>query len=187
MKESSTNSFQYSGIARVHLTQKGKEYSFTVHNQGTDNLGNFFMKSLSGYYSTNIDAYKSDRPQWFSFEYEDAPGNWIPLIKSVVPFTGTTYGNAVNSSNDPTGTIAKVQFTAAIPTSAVIRRSNLNGKAIRMVMWNNNIPKQPLAFIQGVVNSADTIGSNIKLLYEALRSGQDAVVDWIMYILNKVE
>ena len=104
-----------------------------------------------------------------------------------MPFTGTTYGNAVNSSNDPTGTIAKVQFTAAIPTSAVIRRSNLNGKAIRMVMWNNNIPKQPLAFIQGVVNSADTIGSNIKLLYEALRSGQDAVVDWIMYILNKVE
>lgn len=186
MKADSNTHISYQGIVTLTLIDGKNKLSFPLHNQGTTNLGLFFSKSLAGYYLNNQDAYRKDRPQWFMFEYKDnSSDNWNPLLANDLPFTAPTYidMSSDTSTNNPENTIGKVRFVAAIPSSSARINYSLSGRDLRISMYD--VSKKLLAYIEGSSSEENDVYKNLKTLYEGLRGGQDAAIDWSLYITNK--
>lgn len=180
MKTNSSNGLSYTGVVHIDFLKNDATFHIKLHNQGTISLGTFFSKALAGSFS------KDDCPQWLNFESEDSPGRWQSLLRVAVPFTGTTYvPQEMSDANDTPATIGEVKFVATLQSNNV-RSTSVENKLLRLSMWNNRTPQNALAYIEDETISGD-INKNLILTYNALSSGQDAVVNWLMYITNKTK
>ena len=177
MQSNSKNILQYAGNVVVQLKHKNKLNTLHIHNQGTTNLGLFLAKALTGKFN------KEDCPTWFNFEYQDSvSGRWIPLLRVIVPLTGATYFPVADPTtdldvNDPTGTIGKVKVIATAQSSNT-RVTAVGNSKLRLSLWDGKVSPTLLAEVSG----DGAINDDLQLMYTALRSGQDAIVNWTMYI-----
>lgn len=183
MNSLASNSLDYKGIVTVKLNKGNKSYSVPMHNAGTEYLGNFISKALACYYVNNVTSMKNDAPTWFNLEYQDSSKNWQPLLKNVVPLTGTTYGK---DTSDLSTVLGKVRFVIPLQSSSVIIRTGIANRNIRISLYNNRVPKEILATIEGE-KLGDDINVTLHTLYDALTSGQDAMINWVMFILNQTK
>lgn len=180
MKTNSSNGLSYNGVANIDFLKNDATFHIKLHNQGTISLGTFFTKALSGSFS------KDDCPQWLNFEAQESSGRWQSLLRVTIPFTGITYiPQEMIDDNDTPATIGEVKFVATLQSNN-IRSTSVENKLLRLSMWNNRTPQNALAYIEDN-NMAGDINKNLILTYNALYSGQDAVVSWIMYITNKTK
>lgn len=179
----SSNSISYKGVVKIDISQKGKHFPLTMFNNGTVYLGLLFSKILAGYFNS------SDIPKWFDFEVSEGQGIWRSLVRTSVPLTGATYypltgndGDPLVEDGDPTGMIGKVKFVATLQSSNIKSFSTTN-KLLRFSMWDNNAQRQCLATL-GDSSTDGEMNSNLQLMYDALKAGQDAIITWTMYIIN---
>ena len=175
MKSISQSSLSYSGNAIVKIQRGDKFFTIDLHNQGTENLGLFFSKSLAGYFS------KNDCPRWFNFEYKDSAGKWISLLRTYVPLTGATY--ITDSEKFDVNTIGQVRFIAVLQQN-LIRPTTMSGFPLRFSMYDDNGSKKLLAYIQGDPQNNTKTYEGLNNTYTAVSGGQDAIVEWIMNINN---
>lgn len=180
MDSIASNGLNYKGIVNISINKGNKSYSVPLQNSGTEYLGEFISKALSGYYVNNISSMQTDSPTWFNLEYYDTSNNWQPLLKNVLPLTGTTYGKDTSDSKNILG---KVTYVVSLQSSGVILRTGISNRNMRITLYNNRVPKQVLATIEGS-NPGDPTNTTLHTLYDALTSGQDSMVKWVMMIIN---
>lgn len=164
----------YTGKVSIRLKNKTKPLIFK--NEGTLQLGSLIADILSGS-STAINSLSSRVPQWIGFEVMIGE-QYVPLLNRQVPFTAIVTGDSVQDNNPPQNVIGKIQFTATIMNIAVIVRTGL-GQSYRLKMLNSS--GEALAYIYDNRSSGQ---NQLELLYNALKGGQDALIDWIMYFSN---
>mgnify|MGYP006907953443 CR=1 FL=1 len=184
MKSNSINTLGYIGEVTINLKQGNRYNTIKVHNQGTTSLGLFLAKALVGNFN------KQDTPQWFKFEYQDTnSGQWNSLLRGTIPLTGGTYipidEKQLDTKVDPSSTIGKVKFVA-VAQSNNVRVTSVTGKLLRLSIWDGNVVSNVLAEIKGDNPSTET-NQDLQLMYTALTGGQDAVINWTMYITNTLE
>lgn len=171
METVSRNKVLYEGKVKVTLRNKGLSKQFVVNNNGTVNLGLFFAKALLQSYNT------ADTPQWLALEYKDGD-RWSMLTRSMSPLTGGTYFPQTETSDH----IGEVKFISVLQQSNV-RSISINGKTLRLSLYDNNYEKKVLAFIGGD-NSVPETQNDLSNLYTAILGGQDAIIEWQMLIYN---
>lgn len=171
METVSRNKVLYEGKVKVTLRNKGLSKQFVVNNNGTVNLGLFFAKALLQSYNT------ADTPQWLALEYKDGD-RWSMLTRSMSPLTGGTYFPQTETSDH----IGEVKFISVLQQSNV-RSISINGKTLRLSLYDNNYAKKVLAFIGGD-NSVPETQNDLSNLYTAILGGQDAIIEWQMLIYN---
>lgn len=169
----SQNSISYEGKVKVLLKRDSKTKVLNLHNSGTINLGLFFAKALVKSFDPN------DAPHWLTLEYKFNESTWVSLSPSMVPLSGGTY--FPQEEND-SSLIGLVKFITVLQHSSL--REGISNKTLRLVMYDNNYTKKPLAFIGGDTDSQE-IQSNLYSLYEAINAGQDAIIEWQLQIHNK--
>lgn len=184
MKSNSINTLGYIGEVTIKLKQGNRYNTIKVHNQGKTALGLFLAKALVGNFN------KKDTPQWFKFEYEDTDSKqWNSLLRGTVPLTGGTYipitEGDIDKEVDPSSTIGKVKFVA-VAQSNNVRVTSVDRKRLRLSIWDGNVVSNILAEIKGEDTNSET-NEDLQLMYTALTGGQDAVVNWTMYITNTLE
>lgn len=171
METVSRNKVLYEGKVKVTLRNKGLSKQFVVNNNGTVNLGLFFAKALLQSYNT------ADTPQWLALEYKDGD-RWSMLTRSMSPLTGGTYFPQTETSDH----IGEVKFISVLQQSNV-RSISINGKTLRLSLYDNNYEKKVLAFIGGDSSVLET-QNDLSNLYTAILGGQDAIIEWQMLIYN---
>ena len=171
METVSRNKVLYEGKVKVTLRNKGLSKQFVVNNNGTVNLGLFFAKALLQSYNT------ADTPQWLALEYKDGD-RWSMLTRSMSPLTGGTYFPQTETSDH----IGEVKFISVLQQSNV-RSISIDGKTLRLSLYDNNYDKKVLAFIGGD-NSVPETQNDLSNLYTAILGGQDAIIEWQMLIYN---
>lgn len=171
METVSRNTISYEGKVKVTLRNRGLSKQFVVNNNGTVNLGLFFAKALLQSYNT------ADTPQWLALEYKDGD-RWSMLTRSMSPLTGGTYFPQTDTSDH----IGEVKFISVLQQSNV-RNISINGKTLRLSLYDNNYEKKVLAFIGGD-NSVPETQNDLSNLYTAILGGQDAIIEWQMLIYN---
>ena len=171
METVSRNKVLYEGKVKVTLRNKGLSKQFVVNNNGTVNLGLFFAKALLQSYNT------ADTPQWLALEYKDGD-RWSMLTRSMSPLTAETYF----TQNETSDHIGEVKFISVLQQSNV-RSISINGKTLRLSLYDNNYEKKVLAFIGGD-NSVLETQNDLSNLYTAILGGQDAIIEWQMLIYN---
>lgn len=189
IKSKASNQFGYQGYGRITFTNKGKKFSVVIHNKATKNLGDLISIALCGDLR-NIDSISRRVPCYIGFEAIIDEGKSTEQVRSLLvspaTITSKVWGPAVNDFEsdiqNSLDVIGKSQFTAVIPSNYVIRGFTLGGALVPRLKLTNSIG-QDLAYIYDDPNSN---AKQLPLLYNALMQGQDALVDWVMYILNAV-
>lgn len=170
-----SNSFIYEGKINIKLKNKEKSYTLKAHNTGTKLLVNTIAKALSG---ANI---SENIPRYLDFiygekengEYKNKPTS---ILKSIIPFTGKVYGDVAKTPE-----LAQDENCSCLLLSATISANdrhvvqNAPNKQLRML--NSN--QEALAIIENKDNLLD-------LLYESLKDGTDAILEWRMIFSNKI-
>ena len=173
------NGFGYQGVVKITYKDRGHKHSVTLRNEGTSYLGDLISIALSGDLRS-LSSIEDRCASSLTFELYDG-NEWRNLLSVSSPLTSSVWGEAVTDVSNNTDVIGKNKFSAIIPTSSIIRGydSLVESRNLRLKLSNNR--GEDLAYIN------DTIGSDARtlpLLYTALISGQDALIDWTMYILN---
>lgn len=176
------NSLGYQGCVRITYNNRGHKHSVYVHNEGTEYLGNIITIALSGD-TKNITELPRLIPSSLGFEVIKNNGDVRNLLSSRVPLTSGVWGTSVADTNTPLNVIGKTQYNAIISSDSLIKGYSSNDR-FRLKLMNKK--NQILAYIS---DSSDTSNSSrpLALLYQALDGGQDAMIDWIMYISNITE
>lgn len=166
----------YEGIAHITLKDKRSKFEFTLQNEGTEALGELISIALSGD-PIALETLRVRKPANLSFEIAaNAAGTqYRTLIAGRVPLTSAVWGSAVKSDTTSDNIIGRTQFTAFVSASSVIFGSNVTSATLRLRL--SDINGNDLAYI------TDNSG-NLAMMYTALCAGQDAIVEWTMYILN---
>ena len=166
------NTFGYKGVARITIKNKTRKHSFLLTNEGTSILGSVIVDALAN-------RFNSRRiPQWVGFDVQ-RDAEYQTILNRQIPFTGIVTGDSVNDPELPQeNVIGKIQFTAVITSSDLIR-SIYSGNNFRLKMISSS--GEDLAYIYDIRPTAQ---NQLQLLYNALYSGQDALIDWIMYFSN---
>lgn len=179
------NNIGYEGIVTITYKHKGYKHSIKVHNEGTVQLGDLISIAISGD-QRNINSLQNRSPSLLGFEMQLNEEEWRPLIAYNIPITSRVWGNSVPTSTedskfiDNPNVIGKNRFSATIPSGAVNRGNTPNNAmAVRLKLLNSL--GQDLAYFTELKDEKER---KLPLLYTALTSGQDALIDWTMYILN---
>lgn len=182
---SSINNIGYAGEARIKLLIGNKPVVLRLNNAGTEHLGTLLSIALSGD-TNNIQSLKNRVPSKFGFQIEMGmnTGDWRNLLYGVTPVTSGVWGTAVHEASDSIYlnnplVIGKTQFTALVSNSLVQRNYTVTDNTNLRIMLMNNL-NQELAIIQDLGEKERTL----PLLYTALINGQDALIEWTLYILN---
>ena len=175
-----SNGVTYKGYARITFVNKNRKHTIKINNAGTSVLGDVISRALAG---ENI---QSRVPSLLGFQMLINNGTTTTernLLNRDVPFTGIVYGDSVNTADvtipSNAQIIGAVQLTSVIQSGYTIPGMNVESRTLRITMLNSL--KEPLAYIYDN-NPAEE--NQLALLYEALSSGQDAIIDWVMYIMN---
>ena len=173
------NSFGYQGLVKITYKDRGYQHSVMLKNEGTKYLGDLISIVLAGDL-TSLDSVKDRCPSALNFEVEMNANEWRSLLSINSPLTSGVWGEVVPDIEN-TNAIGKTKFSSVISTGSVIRGydSAVNGKNLRLKLINNR--KEELAYIY---DKTDNTNRTLPLLYTALVNGQDALVDWTMFIQN---
>ena len=167
-----SNSFTYEGKINVKLKCKDKIYTLNTHNTGTKLLVDTIAKALSG---TSV---ADNVPRYLDFIYgeKDDKGVYIKedsLLKTVIPFVGKVYGDMAKTPDlDENCSCLLLSATISAADRNLIQTTP--NKQLRML----DSKKQPLAFIENPI---------LDTLYDSLKDGTDAIIEWRMIFSNKVE
>lgn len=166
------NTFGYKGIARITIKNKKRRHSFLLTNEGTLALGSVIVDALAN-------RFNSRRiPQWIGFDIQ-RDTEYQTILNRQIPLTGIVTGDSVNDPELPQeNVIGKIQFTAVIISSDLIKIP-YSGNNYRLKITNSS--GEDLAYIYDIRPSGQ---NQLQLLYNALNSGQDALIDWVMYFSN---
>lgn len=169
-----SNSFTYEGMVNIKLKRNGKIYALNTYNTGTKLLVDTIAKALSG---TSV---AENIPRYLDFVYgekndDGSYKNESSLLKTSIPFVGKVYGDMAKTSDID-------ENASCLLLSATISAADRNlvqtcpNKQLRMLDSNSNV----LAFIDNKNNLLDT-------LYDSLKDGTDAIIEWRMIFSNKME
>lgn len=184
----SKNVVGYEGYVRITYNNRGKSHSVKLFNEGTKNLGDLISIAIAGD-TNNIGTIINRCPSYLDFETVQNKGTDDEEIRSLlttsIPLTSKVWGPAVNDfdseiQNSET-IIGKAQFSAVISSNFIIRGRTLNAVTEPRLKLTNNLG-QDLAYIY----DKNVSNKQLPLLYNALVNNQDALIDWIMYIMNAV-
>ena len=184
----SKNVVGYEGYVRITYNNRGKSHSVKLFNEGTKNLGDLISIAIAGD-TNNINTIINRCPSYLDFETVQNKGTNDEEIRSLlttsIPLTSKVWGPAVNDfdseiQNSET-IIGKAQFSAVISSNFIIRGRTLNAVTEPRLKLTNNLG-QDLAYIY----DKNVSNKQLPLLYNALVNNQDALIDWIMYIMNAV-
>lgn len=145
--------------------------SHVVHflNSGTVSLGKFLTACLTKTFD------ERGAPRWLSLERQTSSGDWVALLNKPSVLTGGTYSVLETEIDNVIGT---VKFVGIVQKDQVILQGNMSGQLLRLVLMNDEQPKQVLATI------VDTEGTELPVMYSALQGGQEVVIEWTMNIKN---
>ena len=170
-----SNSFTYEGVVNIKLKRNGKVYALNIHNTGTKLLVETIAKALSG---TNV---TENIPKYLTFicgEKNLETGEYITvskLLRNKIPFVGKVYGDVAKT--DKMNENSSCLLLSATISAADVNPVNIsNNKQLRMLDSNDNI----LATI-------DNKNELLNTLYDSLKDGTDAIIEWRMIFSNKVE
>ena len=182
-----TNNVGYVGSVKITYKDRGHKHSVYLHNEGTQYLGNLISIALAGD-SRNIDSIRNRCASAISFEVKMSENEWRTLISGTSPITSSVWGEAVGTIedskfNDNPNVIGRNRFSSIMSTGLVIRGygTTVQNQDLRLRLINNR--NEDLAYIYDLASSEDR---DLPMLYTALENGQDALIDWTMYILNHV-
>ena len=174
------NCLGYVGEAKVTIKDRGYAHSFFLHNRGTDKLGTLISIVLAGDLKEMANI-GNRRPSSIGFEYKagDSEDSWISLLAGRVPLSSSVWGAAAcidpNSKVDRNLVIGMNKYSAIFTSNSVRLGfiNSLKGRPIRLILKNSM--NQDLAEIRN---------DKLDKLYIALSAGQDALIDWSMYLVN---
>lgn len=179
------NNVGYLGIVTITYKDRGHKHSVKIYNEGTQYLGDLISIAISGD-RRNITSIQNRCPSFLNFEMQLNEQEWRPLLAYNIPITSSVWGSSVPTTTEDSAfvnnpnVIGRNRFSALIPTGSVNRGNNVsNAMSARLKLVNNL--GQDLAYITETNDQQDR---DLPLLYTALTNGQDALVDWTMYILN---
>lgn len=185
-KVDSLSNFGYEGYVRITYNNRGKKHSVKLHNMGTEFLGNLISIAIVGD-PNNIDTIVNRSPSFLTFEAVINKGKdneqTKPLLTTKVPITSKVWGPSVNDfdniAQNNKNIIGKSQLSALISCNYIIRGQTLSNSVVPRLKLINNLG-QDLAYLY----DDNTSNKQLPLLYNALQNNQDALIDWIMYIMN---
>lgn len=167
-----SNSFTYEGKINIKLKNKNKTFTLKVHNEGTKFLADTIAKALSGAnISENIPRYLS-----FICGEKDEKGNINSpesLLTSNIPFIGKVYGDMARTSDMPENW-GCLLLSVTISATDRLLKINTPNKQLRMISSDGTL----LAYIEDPI---------LDTLYDSLKDGTDAIIEWRMIFANKVE
>lgn len=169
-----SNSFIYEGMVNIKLKHNGKIYALNTYNTGTKLLVDTIAKALSG---TSV---SENIPRYLDFVYgekndEGSYKNKSSLLKSSIPFVGKVYGEMAKTSEIDENASCLL-LSATISAADVHSVPNCLNPQLSMLDSSNNV----LAFI-------DDKNKLLTTLYDSLKDGTDAIIEWRMIFSNKME
>lgn len=181
-----TTPIGYYGSVDITIKNKNRKYKINMHNAGTQALGNLISIALSGD-AQNIGSIPNRCPNKLTFDFLQ-DGVWRPLLSSASPLTSSVWGVSVPPAEDDsqflnnTNIIGQNRFSTIVNTGSILRgfASAVSTSTTRLCLINN------LGEELATLERTGTENNPFILLYTALTSGQDALIDWTMYILNYV-
>ena len=182
----STTSVGYYGSVEIILKNGTKKYNLKLHNAGTTALGDLISIALCGDLQ-NLNTLQTRCANQLTFDFSQ-DGEWRPLLSVSTPLTSAVWGISVPQDAEESqfynniNVIGKTRFSCIISTETVLTgfSSLVNQGTARLCLLNSR--NEVLATIERNGPDDDTFS----LLYTALTSGQDALINWTMYILNYV-
>lgn len=186
-KTNIVNNIGYYGSVVITFKNKGRKHSIKVHNEGTEDLGTLISIALCGD-QRNINLLTGRCASRIGFQLRISDTEWRDLITAPSVITSSVWGPSVGEiensefqNND--NVIGVTQFSSVMSTGSVIRGYNVNSSYdMRLVLRNSR--GEDLAYINELGTEQDR---SLPLLYTALTNGQDALINWTMFILNYVE
>lgn len=173
------NNIGYAGEVKISYPHNGYKRSVYLHNAGTPELGNILSQILAGDFRviTNNTAGRIVTHLGFSRRQGNAD---YSLLTSNPPITSSVWGSAVPTNSNSafynnSNIIGKNRFSSVISYNLVIKGININDSSVLKLSLFSNEGLE-LATIE------DT--EHLPALYQALVNGQDALIDWTMYLLN---
>lgn len=182
-----TNNVGYIGSVKITYRYKNTSHSIRIKNEGTSSLGDLISIALSGD-QRNINTISSRCPNSIGFEFRlNSTSEYRQLLSNNAPITSSIWGASVNDIENSTfsgnsNVIGKNRFSAIISTGLSIpgfSSSLSSADTIRLKLVNSR--GESLAYIS---EYSTTEEKSLPLLYTALVNGQDALIEWTMYILN---
>lgn len=170
----------------VVITFKNGKYKnkIKLHNEGTEALGTLISIALSGDLR-NINSISERCASRIGFQLKISETEWRDLITAPSVVTSSVWGPSVGTIEDSEfqgnpNVIGTVQFSSVMSTGSVIRGYNVESSYDMRMILRNSLGED-LAYI---VELGSQDERKLPLMYTALVNGQDALINWTMFILN---